>query len=206
MLDKGLLVMTAYALKEYIGSGEYAKPFKAEEIANMVIAHAAAAAVAAMAAGILPGAAAIIAGGIAVAAIWSMYYRIGKYIGIGFSLDTLKALAAALISNLVTQIGGVLALDILLTFVPGASIIAGGLMNFAIVYVAGLIYLNMLVGLFKAGLDPSNLNAEELKKAYSKTSEDVDIKAACAEAKSMFTEMRKSGELKKKADEGKPIE
>jgi len=205
VINSGHLYFACEALKNYYNSKDYVKPFKAEEIANMVIAHAASAAVAAMAGGVLPGVSAVIASGIAVAAIWSMYYRIAKYLGIGLSLDTLKALASALITNIVTQIGGVLLLDLMLSFVPIASIVAGGLMNFAIVYVAGIMYLYMLADIFKAGKDPKSMDAEALKKAYSDSAGKVDIKAACSEAKSTFKDMKASGDLKEKAEEGKTI-
>lgn len=146
-----------------------------------------------------------IASRIAVAAIWSMYYRIAKYLGIGLSLDTLKELASALITNLVTQIGGVLLIDLALFFVPGISIVAGGLMNFVVMYVAGVMYIHMLADIFKAEKDPKSMDVEALKQAYSDSAADVDVKAACGEAKSAFKDMRASGNLKEKAEERKTI-
>lgn len=201
-----ILRLATKSLQQYYKSKEYVKPFKTEEIANIVIAHSAAAAVAAMAGGIVPGVAAIVASGVALASIWSMYYRIGSRLGIGFNLDILKALASALITNLVTQIGGVLALDLVFSFVPGASILVCGIINFAVVYIAGCMYLHMLADLFKAGMDPASLSADDLKKAYSEAGKKVDIKAACDEAKTTFKDMKKSGDLKKKADEAQPME
>lgn len=205
MINSGHLKLACDALRRYYSSKDYVEHFETEKLANIVIAHAASAAVAAMAGGVLPGVAAVIASGIAVAAIWSMYYRIAKYLGIGLSLDTLKALASALNTNLVTQIGGVLLLDLAFSLVPGISIVAGGLMNFVVVYVAGIMYLHMLADIFKAGKDPKSMDVEALKKAYSGSAAGVDVKAACSEAKSAFKDMRESGNLKEKAGEGKSI-
>ena len=71
LISHGMLVAAAYALKEYMSSGAYAENFDSRELADIVVVHSAAAGVAAMAAGVLPGVGSIIASGIAVGAIWS---------------------------------------------------------------------------------------------------------------------------------------
>ena len=60
------------AVSNYYESGEYVKPFQSKDLADCVVQHSAAVGVSAMAAGILPGAGAVAAVGLAAAAIWRM--------------------------------------------------------------------------------------------------------------------------------------
>ena len=70
------LMKVADTVVEY--ATKWATNIESEELALIVVNHAIAAAVAGMAAGVLPGIAVLIAGGISVGAIWHMYYVAGK--------------------------------------------------------------------------------------------------------------------------------
>ena len=76
----GLADQLLDAIIDYYGDGNYVKTFHSKELADCVVQHAAAAGVAAMAGGVLPGVGSVIATGISVGAIWSMYIRVCKII------------------------------------------------------------------------------------------------------------------------------
>lgn len=198
LLSHGMLVAAAYALKEYMLRGSYAENFDSKELADIVVKHSAAAGVAAMAAGVLPGVGCIIASGIAVGAIWTMYVRIGNYLHLTLGKDLWKAIASAVLANIVTQLAGVLVLELAVGFIPGASIIAAGVVNFGVTYVAGIIFLKALTEIFKAGGDPNNMTGDQMKKKFNEAAKSVNAKKAFSEAKSTFNEMKKEGTLDEK--------
>ena len=203
MNEINMLRTAIYGLNQYYKSGAYAENFDSKELADIVVNHAAAAGVSAMAVGILPGVGAIVASGIAVGAIWSMYIRIAAYLKLRFGKDTLKVIASAVVSNIITQLVGVLALELAFSFIPGAGIVTGGLVNFGITYMAGVIYLNTLTGIFAAGLRPDEMTDSQVKEQFDSASMNIDAKAAFNEAKNTFKQMKTDGSLEesgKKAD------
>ena len=197
MNERTLLILAVTAISEYFRTGAYADNFDSKELANIVIAHAAAAGLSAMAAGVLPGVGSLIAIGICTGAIWTMYIRIGAYLHLSIGLDVLKAIAAAVLANIATQLAGILVLELALGFVPGAAILIGGAVNFAVTYIAGIIYLFALESIFKAGGDPSKMSAAEMKKHFKAAAKDVNVKTAFSEAKKTFTQMNEDGSLQK---------
>ncbi|MDE7261345.1 MAG: hypothetical protein K2N78_04685 [Oscillospiraceae bacterium] len=184
------------AIIDYYGDGEYVKTFQSKKLADCVVQHAATAGVAAMAGGILPGVGSVIATGIVTGAVWSMYIRICKIIKVDLGKNKLKALASAVLSNIAVNLAGVLAIGIAASFVPGASIVICGAGNFAVVYIAGIIFLNALTRLFHVSRkDLENMNDEELMKSVKASAKGIDMKAIFKEAKNVFMDMKRSGEL-----------
>lgn len=186
------------AIIEYYGSGEYVKTFQSKDLADCVIQHAAAAGVSAMAAGILPGAGSLIASGISMGAIWTMYIRICKIIKVELGKNKLKALASAVLTNLATQLAGTLAIVVATSFIPGASIIICGIANFAMVYIAGIVFLTALTRLFHVSRnDVEDIDDKEWMDSIKATVKGIDAKAMVKEAKNLFMEMRRNGDLEK---------
>lgn len=103
-----------------------------------------------------------------------------------------------MLANVVTQLVGVPALELVVGFIPGASIIAAGVVNFGVIYVAGLIFLKALTEIFKAGINPEQMTGEQMKKQFSDAAKAVNVKSAFSEAKSAFNEMKKEGSLNEK--------
>lgn len=191
LISSGVLNMYIKELVKFIEKNANSK-----EIENCVIAHAAAAAVAAMAGGIFSGFAALIASGIAVGAIWRMYIKLCQTLNIKLGKDILKAVASAVLSNIVTQIGGLILAEVLIGFIPGASILICGLVNFVVVYFAGVIFIKTLTSLFKAGnSDFENISADILKENMNAAANDIDAKDIIKEAKSTYKDMQKDGSL-----------
>ena len=199
-VGQGILLDVADALLEaiidYYGDGEYVRTFQSKELADCVIQHAAAAGIAAMAGGILPGVGSVIATGISVGAIWSMYIRICKIIKIDLGKNKLKALASAVLTNIATQLAGMLAIGVAASFVPGASILVCGAGNFAVVYIAGIIFLNALTQLFHLyRKDIKNMDAKEWENSIKASAKGINMKRLFKEAKNMFMDLKRSGKL-----------
>ena len=201
-MSSGLLMAASdrllEAVMQYYESGEYVKPFSSKEVADCVVHHAAACGVAAMvaAAPSVMGLGFLLASGIAAGAIWAMYIKICKLIGATFSKNKLKAISSAVLTNLVTQLAGVFAINFASTLVPGAGVVVCGVGHFAICYFAGLIFLNVLTRLFKVRRqDAENMSAEEWKAYIKDAFASIDKKAVIKEAKNLFTDMRNDGTL-----------
>lgn len=200
MANQDLLLVAADrlldALLDYYGSGEYIKPFQSKDLADCVVHHAAAGGIAAMAAGILPGAGAVAAVAISAGAIWRMYIKICQIIGTKFEKNKLKMISSAVLTNLATQLAGGFAIQFAASFVPGAGMIAAGAINFAVTYLAGLIFLNTLTRLFKVTRhDVQSMTNEDWVDSIKQSLSSIDKKAALKEAKEIFTSMRKDGSL-----------
>lgn len=199
-MNTGMLKGAVYALSRYYVSGDYAKNFESKEVADIVVNHSAAAGISAMAAGVLPGVGAILATGVAVGAIWTMYFRIAKYLNLHMGKGTWKAIASAVLTNIVTQLAGILALELAVGFIPGASILAAGVVNFGVTYAAGVIFLKALTGIFADGKDPRKMGDEEMNSYFSNAAGNVNAKDVFKEAKGVFKEMKKDGSLKEKGE------
>lgn len=201
-MNQGLLIAAAdkllVALEVYYESGEYVKPFRSQELADCVLYHAAAAGAAAMAAGLLPGAGSVIAVAICAGAVWRMYIKICQIIGAAFGKNKLKTISSAVLTNVITQLAGIYAISIASSLIPVAGSVVVGIGNFVVTYFAGLIFLNVLTGLFKVKrTDVENLSAEEWSEAIRSTISNIDKKAVLKEAKNLFMEMKKDGSLDK---------
>lgn len=194
-----MLFNVAFLLVEGISKGNEALDSK--DIVKIVITHSAAAAVAGMGAGVLPGAGVIVATGIATGAVWAMYVRIAKYLRLKIDKHVWKVIVSAVLSNLVKSLGAVAGTMLVAGLAPGVSIVTSGILNFALTYVAGLIFLKALTGIFHAGGNPEKMTKEQMKAHFEKTAKSVDVKAAFTEAKSAFKQMKKDGSLNEQAKE-----
>lgn len=184
------------AIELYFANEEDVKLFKSRDLASCVLNHAAAAGVAAMAGGVLPAAGSVVAVTIVAGAIWRMYIKICKIIGVHFGKNKLKAISSAVLTNIITQLAGVFAIQLATSFIPGAAVIILGIGNFAITYFAGLIFLNVLTELFGSRRqDIDDLNTEDWKESIKSAMSHIDKKAVFKESKEIFNELRKNGSL-----------
>ena len=133
----------AYSLKDY-----YAR---ANEVEKIIISCALAAAGASAVGGIIPvlEIPALIVS--CVGAVWAMYAKVCNCLGIKISENILKFLASAALSNIATNLIGVFAAEFMLTFIPGLSSMAGAILTFSCVYLAGLMFMQMLLAMAKQG-------------------------------------------------------
>lgn len=185
------------AMVDYYVSGEYTEPFSSEQIADCVVGHAAAAGVAAMAGNVIPVVGAGLVTVITTGAVWRMYIKIAEMIGTSLKEKTVKVIASAAISNLAMNA----AVMLVLSFVPGVGSFAAGVINFASVYMAGLIFLTVLTRLFKVKREDINdISNEEWIQSIKNEIKNINLKAVAREAISLFSQMRKDGTLNQKGE------
>ncbi len=185
-METAYLRTLAYGLKNHMGS--------AEEVEKIIINHSLASAASAVASGWIPGLGGAFASGMALGFVISMYYRICNECKIKLSKNILKALASVVVAEIAATLSVVLAAEIALTFIPvvgnfSASVVAG-IVNFGIVYVAGALFLKMMVNVFKANVDINNLSEEELKNIMKSVTTKENIKDAYNESKNIYKDAK----------------
>ena len=169
----------------------------ADEIEKIIMQQSMAAAAAGLAGGFLPGVAGIIATVTSAGSIWMMYGRICQALGIRISRNILKALGSAVLSNIVTQLAGVLAVELVASFIPGAAVVASAVVCYGVTYLAGFLFMKLLVNVFKAGRNPEKMTAEELADAIRQASRETDCKGVFKTAQAEAKAKIKSGEIRK---------
>lgn len=178
--------MLAYGLKGHIAN--------AEALEKIIITHSLAAAGAAVASGWIPGAGGAIATGVAFGFVLSMYYKICKECNIKISKNMLKTLASIVVAETAAYIGVTIVAEIALSFIPlvgtwSAAFIAG-IANFGMVYVAGVLFLKMMVNVFKANIDINNISESDLENIMRNISTEDTIKKAYKESKNVYKETK----------------
>lgn len=173
----------------------------AEEIEEIINVHAIGAAASGLAAGWVPGAGGTAALMASVGFIWSMYYRINKKLGIPLSKTVVKSLGAAVLTNLVGSamalLGGA-AIATALSFTGIGNVFSSlimGALDYAVVLVSGIIYMKILIGLFKAGKDVTKMSSAELKSAAENVIKEEDVNSMLKEARDTYKKAYKSGDI-----------
>ena len=110
------------------------------------------------------------------------------------------ALGAAVLANIsgtaISLVGGtVLATALSFTGIGNvlSSVIMAGL-DYAVVMVSGVIYLKLLVGLFKAGKDPQRMSADDLSRAAADVVKQENVGQMVKDAQGAYKQARRSGE------------
>lgn len=201
-MHPGVLVYALRALGE--ATEGYLRGSDIEKAGDTIMSCAVIAAVAGVGSGWLPGAGALVATAAWVAAIWGMYVKINKDLGITIKDNVLKSLASALLTNLIASIGGIILMLVgstLLSFIPGlgtaGAIAIDGFIGYITVFASGVLYIKLLTKLFKAGkgFNISENNVENLAKDIISES---DVKKIIKEGKNAFKEDQKAGKFNKK--------
>jgi len=162
------------------------------QVENTIVNYAAASSLAAMAAGVVPGVGGLAACAVSVGAIWAMYVKLCNVMKIEIGKNKLKALASAVGANIVTQMSGMM----LLSFIPGLSIISCGAINFTTVYFAGIIFLHAMAAIgARSSVEGKEMSAEELKDICACAAKEYSAKTVYQEATETFGQMKKDGTL-----------
>ena len=179
-----------------------------EALLKLVKTHAAGAAASMAAMGALPGAGSAIAAGAEIGFVWSMYYRICTRLGINIKKEILKTLGSAIITNIAGSITAELIVGTVLSIIPGIGTVGAaalnGLMGYSVTYYSGIIFMNLLVRVFKAGGKLEDLSADDLKDIANeevKATSFADIKE---EAKAAYKNRKKDGVAEAIEDEDAP--
>lgn len=187
------------ALQE--ASEEVIKSEHLERASNTIYACSIAATIAGIGAGLLPGAGGIAAAGACVAAIWGMYVKINKDLGISISENALKSLASALLTNLITSAGyaaAVFAFGVVSGFIPGLQPLAAAIdamLSYIAVFASGVLYIRLLTDVMKAKgtFVFSESDAKDLAK---KVVDESDVKGIVKEAKDSYKDAKRDGKVK----------
>lgn len=166
-----------------------------EKIEELIELHAFYAGMSGFASGILPGVAGIIAALSSAGVIWNMYYRICRTLNIKITKNALKALSSAVLTNISTQLLGVLAISLATSWVPGVAVAATSVTCYGITYLAGYIFITLLTNVFKAGKNPDEMSEAELVAAGKAASKEVNGKKVFEAAREQGKERLKNGEM-----------
>lgn len=114
-----------------------------------------------------------------VGAVWTMYIKICLCLEIPIGANILKVLASAALSNITTNLVGVFAVELLTAAIPGIGSLAGAAATFGCIYLAGMMFMGMLLSFAekgKVGEDLKDVSQQDLKaeiKNHTPTREDV---------------------------------
>ena len=164
---------TAYALKSYYS--------EAEETEKIIIDCALVAAGADAVGSVIPGLAIPATIVTCFGAVWVMYGKLCDKLGISLKENVLKLLAKAVLANIAANLGGAIATLLAGMLIPGASIVASAVVAFLTVYLAGLVFLQLILKLAKQSNDPYSFNdisKSEMKKSLKETKvgvEDLEV-------------------------------
>lgn len=176
-----------------------------DELMKLVKTHAAGAASSMMAAGALPGAGSVVAMGIEIGFVWSMYYRICTKLGISVKKELLKALGSAFVTNTAGSVASQLVVGTVLSIIPGIGTIGAaavnGLMGYSVTYYSGIIFMNLLVRVFKAGKNMNEYSKEDLVTFMRHECEKNEFGDIKQEAKQGFKNRKADGTAEAIQDE-----
>lgn len=196
-----ILVLALRSLEQV--QKNYIREENLEAVANTIQGCAIAAAIAGVGSGWLPGAGAVVATGVWIAAIWGMYVKINNDLGIKIKGNVLKSLASAFLTNIIASAGSFLVallLGFALSFIPGigtfGAIAVDGFLGYITVYASGILYIRFLTKVLKVkgSLDFSEMDVKTIAK---ETIKESNIKEILKEGKSSFKEAKKEGKFKK---------
>lgn len=193
--------LALYALRD--ASKNLISQAQVDKAGDTIIACAIAAAIAGVGSGWLPGAGALVATAAWVAAIWTMYVKINKDLGISISENILKSLASAFLTNIIASAGAlILAIlaSFVLSFIPflgqAGAIAIDGLLGYITVFASGILYIMLLTKIMKAK-GSFDISESEAKSMADNISKESDISAIIREAKESFKKEKDKGTFKK---------
>ncbi len=152
-----------YGLKDYYN--------RADETERVILNAALTAAAADAVGGIIPGLAipAIIIS--CFGTVWVMYGSLCSTLGISLKENVLKLLAKAALANITANLGGALIAMFAGMFIPGASILVSAAVSFIAVYLAGVVFLRLILNMAEKSSDPysfSDISESEMTAAAGK--------------------------------------
>ena len=126
-----------------------------------------------------------------VGAVWTMYIKVCKCLGIPIKDNILKVLASAALSNIATNLISVFAVDIITTIIPGVGSLANAAATFACIYLAGLMFMKMLIFFAKQGKVGDNLGTLSEKELKNSIRQQTPTKEEAKQAGTSFKESYK---------------
>ena len=139
--------------------------------------------------------------GAMVGFICTMYTRLNSRMNLDLSKAGLAKLASGVIRYLMfgaAAIGGTKIASTLLSMTgvgnAAASILMAGV-DYGVMKISGIVYLNIVSELMAAGKDIEQMNADELDAMMQKTVQNTNVKAMMKQMKNEYAECRKNGTI-----------
>ena len=175
---------------------------KISGISETISYYALASAVASMAAAVIPGGGGVVAALAQAGIVWATYVKINKTIGLSMSDETAKFLGNAIVTNIVTQFGALLAAHAVagvLSFIPvaGSALAAAaeGAIGYGLIYAAAYIYLKLVSRVVKPDGSIDVADKDSTKKIIEEILRREDMKGLFKEGTNQFKKAKKSGAL-----------
>ncbi len=163
-----------YGLKDYYN--------RADETERVILNAALTAAAADAVGGIIPGLAIPATIVSCFGVVWAMYGTLCSTLGISMRENVLKLLAKAALANITANLGGALIAMFAGMFIPGASALVSAAVSFIAVYLAGVVFLRLILNMAEKSSDPysfSDISDSEMNAAAGKVKlTKDDLKAA----------------------------
>ncbi len=125
-------------------------------------------------------------------AVWAMYGMLCDALEIQLKKNVLKLLAKAALANICANLAGALIALVVAMMIPGASAFASALVTFVTIYLAGLIFLQLILKLAKTSQDLhsfSDVSQKDMEKVIHETKVgEEDLAAAKAAFEQSKTE------------------
>ena len=107
---------------------------------------------------------------------WTMYVRINKEAVLPFEKNMVKSIATGVVTNLGSNVAGVLAVSTVAKFIPGLGTIGGGMLLAATMYgvtlAAGVVYMRALAGLKAWEDDWRGVGPQDMERAFNDVMRD----------------------------------
>lgn len=163
--------MAGYQIKELVyGLKTYYS--NAEDTEKVIIDCALVAAGADAVGGIIPGLAIPATIASCFGAVWVMYGKLCDTLNISLKENVLKLLAKAALANIAANLGGALIAMFVGMFIPGASIFVSAAVTFITVYLAGIVFLALILKMAKQSSDLhtfSDISESDMEKTVNAT-------------------------------------
>lgn len=109
---------------------------------------------------------------------WTMYVRINQEVGLPFGKNMVKSLATGVVTNIGSNVIGLLAMGSIVKFIPGLGTFGGGVILAATMYsitlTAGVVYMKALAALKELEDDWSDVDERDMKNAVDEVLNDKD--------------------------------
>lgn len=175
---------------------------KIESIKETISYYALASALASMAAAIIPGGGGLVAALGQTGLVWATYVKINKTIGLSMSDETSKFLVNAILTNLVTNFGALIAAHVfagVIALIPvaGSALAAAaeGVIGYTVIYASAYIYLKLITRVVRPDGTVDVADKDKTSNIIKEIMQREDMKGLIKEGAKQFKEAQKSGAL-----------
>lgn len=173
-------------------------------ISETISHYALASAVASMLAAVVPGGGGVLAALAQTGFVWATYVKINKTIGLSMSQETAKFIGNAIVTNIITTFGAILAAHAvagILSFIPiaGSALAAVGeaAIGYCLIYAAAYIYLKLISRVVKPDGSVDVSDEDSTKKIIEEIMQREDMKGLFKEGSKQFKEAKRNGDFEK---------